>query len=130
MDHEDFVFIQGSDGKMSGGGYGIENILTKTKNSPIMSFNQLGGGSGSGSNDDFSSILKNYAVPSFLFSFPYKNNSNHNRDNTDPDSVDLFNDDLYKKLVHIVTEQNIKKGGKKTRRSKIKISNTKSKKNI
>ena len=129
MDHDDFVFIQGADGKMHGGGYGIENILTKTKSSPIMSFNQLGGG-GSDSNDNFSSILKNYAVPSFLFSFPYKNNSVHNRDNTDPDSVDLFNDDLYKKLVDIVSEQNIKKGGKKTRRTKIKISNTKSKKNI
>jgi hypothetical protein len=130
MDHDDFVFIQGADGKMHGGGYGIENILTKTKSSPIMSFNQLGGGGGSDSNDNFSSILKNYAVPSFLFSFPYKNNSVHNRDNTDPDSVDLFNDDLYKKLVDIVSEQNIKKGGKKTRRTKIKISNTKSKKNI
>ena len=128
MDHNDFVFIKGADGKMYGGGYCIDNILMKTGGSPIITLNNnQSGGGGINEDDQFANIFKSYAVPSFLFSFPYRGGSTNLRG--DEDKTELLEDELHKKLVDLVTEKNIK-GGKKTRKTKLKISKSKSKKNI
>jgi hypothetical protein len=137
MDHNDFVFSKGGDGKIYGGGFCIDNILSKSGGgSPLITLNnnddindinnnQIGGGNSS-KIEQFSDIFKNYAVPSGLFSFPYKSrgfSSINNRANDDND--DLINDELYSKLLDLVNEKNIKGGGKKTRRTKIKINKSK-----
>ena len=139
MDHNDFVFSKGGDGKIYGGGFCIDNILSKSGGgSPLITLNnnddnnnnnnnnQTGGGNSS-KIEQFSDIFKNYAVPSGLFSFPYKSrgfSSINNRNDNDNDN-DLINDELYSKLLDLVNEKNIKRGGKKTRRIKIKINKSK-----
>lgn len=126
----DYVFYKGENGQMHGGGFCIENILNKMGGGQqIITLNdsQSGGGSSKNNNNDesqFSDIFKNYAVPSGLFSFPYKNSRSLNRVNDDNDN-NIINDDLYKKLLDLVSEKNIKGIGKKTRRVKIKISKSK-----
>ena len=56
----------------------------------------------------------------------YPNSDNeHNNDKNYDNNNDIINDDLYKKLLDLVSEKNIKGVGKKTRRVKIKISKTK-----
>ena len=130
MDHNDFVFSRGEDGKIYGGGFSVGNILDKFGGgSPLVTLNynndnndnnsQTGG---SNKVEQFSDIFKNYVVPTGLFSFPYKScSSTNNRDSEN----DVINDDLYSKLMDLVKEKNIKKGGKKTRRTKIKINKSK-----
>jgi hypothetical protein len=125
MDHNDFVFSRGEDGKIYGGGFSVGNILDKFGGgSPLVTLNgddesQTGG---SNKTEQFSDIFKNYVVPTGLFSFPYKScSSTNNRDSEN----DVINDDLYSKLMDLVKEKNIKKGGKKTRRTKIKINKSK-----
>jgi len=125
MDHNDFVFSRGGDGKIYGGGFSVENILNKFGGgSPLVTLNynennennnQTGGGS---KIEQFSDIFKNYAVPTGLFSFPYKSFSSTNNRNCEDDTI---NDELYSKLLNLVNEKNIKGVGKKTRRTKIKI---------
>jgi hypothetical protein len=125
MDHNDFVFSRGGDGQIYGGGFSVGNILDKFGGgSPLVTLNgddesQTGG---SNKTEQFSDIFKNYVVPTGLFSFPYKScSSTNNRDSEN----DVINDDLYSKLMDLVKEKNIKKGGKKTRRTKIKINKSK-----
>jgi hypothetical protein len=127
MDHNDFVFSRGGDGQIYGGGFSVGNILDKfgggsplvTLNYSDNDINQTGGGN---KTEQFSDIFKNYVVPTGLFSFPYKScSSTSNRDCED----DVINDDLYSKLLDLVKQKNIKEGGKKTRRTKIKINKSK-----
>ena len=121
MDHNDFVFSKGEDGKIYGGGFCIENILNKSSGSPLITLNNSQSGGGGGNIEQFSDIFKNYAVPSGLFSFPYKSGgSTSSRNNNDNDD-EIVNDDLYNILLDIVNEKNIKGNGRKTRKSKIKI---------
>jgi hypothetical protein len=127
--NNDYVFYKGEDGKMYGGGFCIENILNKMGGGQqliTLNESQYGGGSNNNNNNNnecnkelqFSDIFKSYAVPSGLFSFPYKNLQSLNKV---VDTDDIINDDLYKKLLDLVSEKNIKGVGKKTRRVKIKI---------
>ncbi len=143
MDHNDFVFSKGGDGKIYGGGFCIDNILNKSGGgSPLITLNDINdindindtnntqiGGSNSNKIEQFSDIFKNYAVPSGLFSFPYKSKGfssiNNRNDNDNDNDNDLINDELYSKLLDLVNEKNIKRGGKKTRRIKIKINKSK-----
>jgi hypothetical protein len=127
MDHNDFVFSRGGDGQIYGGGFSVGNILDKFGGgSPLVTLNynennenQTGG---SNKTEQFSDIFNNYVVPTGLFSLPYKScSSTNNRDCEN----DVINDDLYSKLMDLVKEKNIKKGGKKTRRTKIKINKSK-----
>jgi hypothetical protein len=125
---KDYVFYKGEDGKMYGGGFCIENILNKMSGGQkLITLNDSQSGGGSNNNNEgnkdlqFSDIFKSYAVPSGLFSFPYKNLQSLNKVETD----DIINDDLYKKLLDLVSEKNIKGVGKKTRRIKIKINKSK-----
>ena len=120
MDHNDFVFSKGGDGKIYGGGFCIDNILNKSGGSPLITLNNFQSGGGGGNIENFSDIFKNYAVPSGLFSFPYKSGGSGSR-NKDNDDDEIVNDDLYKKLLDLVNEKNIKSGGKKTRKARIKI---------
>ena len=121
MDHNDFVFSKGGDGKIYGGGFCIDNILNKSGGSPLITLNNFQSGGGDSNIEHFSDIFKNYAVPSGLFSFPYKSggsgSGSRNKDNDD----EIVNDDLYKKLLDLVNEKNIKSCGKKTRKARIKI---------
>ena len=131
---KDYVFYKGEDGKMYGGGFCIENILNKMSGGQkliTLNESQSGGGSNNNNNEgnnegnkelQFSDIFKSYAVPSGLFSFPYKNLQSLNKV---VDTDDIINDDLYKKLLDLVSEKNIKGVGKKTRRIKIKINKSK-----
>ena len=131
MDHNDFVFSKGGDGKIYGGGFCIDNILSKSGGgSPLITLNdttdydnQTGGGN-SNKIEQFSDIFKNYAIPSGLFSFPYKSRSCSSINNRNCED-DTINDELYSKLLDLVNEKNIKGGGKKTRRTKIKINKSK-----
>jgi len=123
MDHNDFVFSKGGDGKIYGGGFCIDNILNKSGGSPLITLNNFQSGGGGDNIEQFSDIFKNYAVPSGLFSFPYKSGGSSSR-NKDNDDDEIVNDDLYNKLLDLVNEKNIKSGGKKTRKARIKINKT------
>ena len=133
MDHNDFVFSKGGDGKIYGGGFCIDNILNKSGGSPLITLNNFQSGGGCDNIEHFSDIFKNYAVPSGLFSFPYKSGgsgsgSGSGSRNKDKDNDDeIVNDDLYNKLLDLVNEKNIKSGGKKTRKARIKINKSSNK---
>jgi hypothetical protein len=122
--NKNYVFYKGEDGKMYGGGFCVEDILNKIGGAnKLLTLNESQSGGSNNNIEQFSDIFKSYVVPSGLFSFPYKNLNSLNRVVDDNDNDDnIINDDLYKKLLDLASEKNIKSIGKKTRRNKIKIS--------
>ena len=125
MDHNDFVFSKGEDGKIYGGGFCIDNILNKSGGSPLITLNNFQSGGGCDNIEHFSDIFKNYAVPSGLFSFPYKSGGSGSRNKDKYNDDEIVNDDLYNKLLDLVNEKNINGNRKKTRKARIKINKTK-----
>ena len=122
MNNDDMVFQKESNGSVYTGNYKINNIFKSDGIGPY-SYIQHGGTSEILMN----SIFKNLAVPTSLF-FLQQNYSNHtnNKRSTVGDDISLIKDDLYTKLVDLVSV-NRKTKQKKTRKHK-KQANKKSRK--
>ena len=122
LDGNDLVFYGGSDNQIYSGGFSVNSIMMKSGISPFTTLNSINGQIGGNVGD----VFKDLVVPSWLVSQEYKGTggSKHVK-NFDEDSEDeeVISDELYDKLVDLVTvsDAEIKNKKKSTRRFKNKI---------
>ena len=122
LDGNDLVFYGGSDNQIYSGGFSVNSIMMKSGISPFTTLNSINGQNGGNVGD----VFKDLVVPSWLVSQEYKGTggSKHVK-NFDEDSEDeeVISDELYDKLVGLVTvsDAEIKNKKKSTRRFKNKI---------
>lgn len=109
---DDFVMIE-RNGEIISGGFNINSLLLKYKQSPMYTLNQKMTGGGPGNN--VSDIFKDLAIPAGIFYNPIKTGgSSENKNNViQEDEVD---DDLYEKLVKMASVENKKQSPEKKQR--------------
>jgi len=122
LDGNDLVFYGGSDNQIYSGGFSVNSIMMKSGISPFTTLNSINGQTGGNVGDAF----KDLVVPSWLVSQEYKaTGGTKHMANLDEDSEDeeIISDELYDKLVDLVTvsDAEIKNKKKSTRRIKNKI---------
>ena len=122
LDGNDLVFYGGSDNQIYSGGFSVNSIMMKSGISPFTTLNSINGQTGGNVSD----LFKNLVVPSWLVSQETKlTGGNKHTKNLDEDSDDeeIISDELYDKLVDLVTvsDAEIKNKKKSTRRFKNKI---------
>jgi hypothetical protein len=122
LDGNDLVFYGGSDNQIYSGGFSVNSIMMKSGISPFTTLNNINGQTGGNVSD----LFKNLVVPSWLVSQETKlTGGNKHTKNLDEDSDDeeIISDELYDKLVDLVTvsDAEIKNKKKSTRRFKNKI---------
>ena len=124
IDGEDLVFYNSSDNQIYSGGFSVNSIMMKSGISPFTTLNSINGQIGGNVGD----VFKDLVIPSWLVS--QNNNfiggSKHTKNqNNDDDSEDeeIISDELYDKLVDLVTvsDYEIKSKKKNTRRIKNKV---------
>ena len=124
IDGEDLVFYNSSDNQIYSGGFSVNSIMMKSGISPFTTLNSINGHIGGNVGD----VFKDLVIPSWLVS--QNNNfiggSKHTKNqNNDDDSEDeeIISDELYDKLVDLVTvsDSEIKSKKKNTRRIKNKV---------
>ena len=124
IDGDDLVFYSGSDRQIYSGGFSVNSIMMKSGISPFTTLNSINGQIGGNVGD----VFKDLVIPSWLVS--QNNNfiggSKHTKNqNNDDDSEDeeIISDELYDKLVDLVTvsDSEIKSKKKNTRRIKNKV---------
>ena len=124
IDGEDLVFYNSSDNQIYSGGFSVNSIMMKSGISPFTTLNSINGQIGGNVGD----VFKDLVIPSWLVS--QNNNfiggSKHTKNqNNDDDSEDeeIISDELYDKLVDLVTvsDSEIKSKKKNTRRIKNKV---------
>ena len=133
IDGDDLVFYNGSDNQIYSGGFSVNSIMMKSGISPFTTLNninvQSGGNGQSGGNvqssGNVADIFKDLVVPSWLVS---QNNNfvggyKHMKNDNDSEDEEIISDELYDKLVDLVTvsDAEIKNKKKNTRRFKNKI---------
>ena len=122
LDGNDLVFYGGSDNQIYSGGFSVNSIMMKSGISPFTTLNNINGQTGGNVSD----LFKNLVVPSWLISQNnnFNGGSKHTKNN-DEDSEDdeIISDELYDKLVDLVTvsDSEIKNRKKHTKRFKNKI---------
>lgn len=126
IDGEDLVFYSGSDNQIYSGGFSVNSIMLKAGFSPFTTLNNINGQTGGNVAD----IFKDLVVPSWLVSqenrftggSKHSDNNKHMKNDDDSDD-DIISDDLYDKLVDLVTvsDSEIKNKKKNTRRFKNKV---------
>ena len=122
LDGNDLVFYGGSDNQIYSGGFSVNSIMMKSGISPFTTLNNINSQTGGNVSD----LFKDLVVPSWLVSQEYKaTGGNKHVKNFDEDSEDeeVISDELYDKLVDLVTvsDAEIKNKKKSTRRFKNKI---------
>ena len=126
LDGNDLVFYGGSDNQIYSGGFSVNSIMMKSGILPFTTLNNINGQTGGNVSD----LFKDLVVPSWLVSQEYKGSGgNKHVANLDEDSEDgeIISDELYDKLVDLVTvsDAEIKNKKKHTRRFKNKINKNK-----
>jgi hypothetical protein len=122
IDGNDLVFYEGSDKQIYSGGFSVNSIMMKSGISPFTTLNNINGQTGGNVSD----LFKDLVVPSWLVSQENKfsGGSKHMK-NLDEDYEDeeIISDELYDKLVGLVTvnDAEIKNKKKHTRRFKNKV---------
>jgi hypothetical protein len=121
IDGEDLVFYSGSDNQIYSGGFSVNSIMMKSGFSPFTTLNNINGQTGGNVGDVFNDLV----VPSWLVS---QNNNfiggyKHMKNDDDSEDDEIISDELYDKLVDLVTvsDSEIKNKKKNTRRFKNKI---------
>jgi hypothetical protein len=122
LDGNDLVFYGGSDNQIYSGGFSINSIMMKSGISPFTTLNNTNGQTGGNVSD----LFKNLVVPSWLVSQETKltgGNKHTKKLDEDSDDEEIISDELYDKLVDLVTvsDAEIKNKKKSTRRFKNKI---------
>jgi hypothetical protein len=125
IDGEDLVFYSGSDNQIYSGGFSVNSIMMKAGFSPFTTLNNINGQTGGNVAD----IFKDLVVPTWLVS---QNNNfiggnKHMKNDDDSEDDEVISDELYDKLVDLVTvsDAEIKNKKKNTRRFKNKVVKTK-----
>ena len=122
IDGDDLVFYSGSDNQIYSGGFSVNSIMMKSGFSPFTTLNNINTQTGGNVSD----LFKNLVVPSWLISQNnnFNGGSKHTKNN-DEDSEDdeIISDELYDKLVDLVTvsDSEIKNRKKHTKRFKNKV---------
>lgn len=122
LDGNDLVFYGGSDNQIYSGGFSVNSIMMKSGISPFTTLNSINGQTGGNVGD----IFKDLVVPSWLVSQEYKGTggTKHTKNfDEDYEDEEIISDELYDKLVDLVTvsDAEIKNKKKSTRRFKNKI---------
>ena len=123
LDGGDLVFYSDSDKQIYSGGFSVNSIMMKSGISPFTTLNNINGQTGG----NVGNLFKDFVVPSWLVSQEYKatGGSKHvkNFDGDSSDDGEIISDELYDKLVGLVTvsDAEIKNKKKSTRRFKNKI---------
>ena len=127
IDGNDLVFYGDSDKQIYSGGFSVNSIMMKSGISPFTTLNNMNGQTGGNVSD----LFKDLVVPSWLVSQENKfsGGSKHMK-NLDGDSSgddEIISDELYDKLIDLVTvdDKEIKNKKKHTRRFKNKLSKNK-----
>jgi hypothetical protein len=125
IDGEDLVFYSGSDNQIYSGGFSVNSIMMKAGFSPFTTLNNINGQTGGNVAD----IFKDLVVPTWLVS---QNNNfiggnKHMKNEDDSEDDEVISDELYDKLVDLVSvsDAEIKNKKKNTRRFKNKVVKTK-----
>jgi hypothetical protein len=125
IDGEDLVFYSGSDNQIYSGGFSVNSIMMKAGFSPFTTLNNINGQTGGNVAD----IFKDLVVPTWLVS---QNNNfiggnKHMKNDDDSEDDEVISDELYDKLVDLVSvsDAEIKNKKKNTRRFKNKVVKTK-----
>ena len=121
LDGNDLVFYGGSDNQIYSGGFSVNSIMMKSGFSPFTTLNNINGQTGGNVGDVFNDLV----VPSWLVS---QNNNfiggyKHMKNDDDSEDDEVISDELYDKLVDLVTvsDAEIKNKKKNTRRFKNKV---------
>jgi hypothetical protein len=122
LDGNDLVFYGGSDNQIYSGGFSVNSIMMKSGISPFTTLNSINGQTGGNVSD----LFKDLVVPSWLVSQETKltGGSKHTKKlDEGSDDEEIISDELYDKLVDLVTvsDAEIKNKKKSTRRFKNKI---------
>ena len=129
IDGNDLVFYGGTDNQIYSGGFSVNSIMMKSGISPFTTINNVNGENVQ-NGGNVADLFKNLVVPSWLVSQNnnFSGGSRHMK-NIDEDSSDeeIISDELYDKLLNLVTvdDKEIKNKKKKTRRFKNKTNKNK-----
>jgi hypothetical protein len=127
IDGNDLVFYGDSDKQIYSGGFSVNSIMMKSGISPFTTLNNINGQIGGNVSD----LFKDLVVPSWLVSqeSKFSGGTRHIKKSDDDSSEDdeIISDELYDKLVDLVTvsDTEIKNKKKHTRRFKNKLSKNK-----
>ena len=127
IDGDDLVFYSGSDRQIYSGGFSVNSIMMKTGFSPFTTLNNINTQTGDNTQQtggNVSDLFKDLVVPSWLLSQENKfGGSKHTKYDEDSEDEEIISDELYDKLIDLVTvsDSEIKNKKKHTRRFKNKI---------
>jgi hypothetical protein len=121
IDGNDLVFYGDSDKQIYSGGFSVDSIMMKSGISPFTTLNTMNEQTGGNVSD----LFKNLVVPSWLVSQEnrFGGGSRHVKNIDEESDDDIISDDLYDKLIDLVSvsDTEIKNKKKKTRRFKNKV---------
>ena len=127
IDGDDLVFYSDSDNQIYSGGFSVNSIMMKTGFSPFTTLNKIN--TQTGGNSNVSDLFKDLVVPSWLVSQGNIFSGGKHTKNDDEDSEDgeIISDELYDKLVDLVSvsDSEIKNRKKHTKRFKNKVTKNK-----
>jgi len=110
-DDDDFVMIE-RNGQILSGGFHVNSLLLKHKQSPMRTLNQrFSGGSGT-DEGNVSDLFKDLAVPAGIFYEPSKSGGSANKHHDDDDAKEI-DEDIYDKLVKLASIEEKSKENKK-----------------
>ena len=123
IDGDDLVFYSDSDNQIYSGGFSVNSIMMKSGFSPFTTLNKIN--TQTGGNSNVSDLFKDLVVPSWLVSQGNIFSGGKHTKNNDEDSEDdeIISDELYDKLVDLVSvsDSEIKNKKKHTKRFKNKV---------
>ena len=130
----DLIYYSDNEGKIYSGGFSVNSIMIKEGLSPIMTLNNV---SSTNQHDNISDLFSDLVIPSWTLHHENIKNYNSHHDNniskknldydSESDSDGYISDDLYEKLLGLVTvsEKELKGGKNNTRKMKTKIKKNK-----
>jgi hypothetical protein len=115
----DLIFTNDIEGGIHTGGFSVKNIMMKGGISPIQTINNGQQGGTNKVSDLFNSDL---VVPNWVYSYSlpkYNHNINNKKIDSDDEDDETIDDDLYDKLLGLVTvnENELKQKFKKTKKN-------------
>ena len=107
IDGDDLVFYSGSDRQIYSGGFSVNSIMMKSGISPFTTLNNINtqtGGNTQQTGGNVSDLFKDLVVPSWLLSQENKfGGSKHTKYDEDSEDEEIISDELYDKLIDLVT---------------------------
>ena len=133
---EDLIFYSDKENNIYSGGFKLNSVMLKQGLSPIVTLNQNHESktqSQSGGSNNVSDLFNHLVVPNWAFTTPFKKVGGKKINTEEEKEEDFISDDLHSKLLSMVKVDDDKKAktkvSKKTRNTRIKNTNKKTKKN-